>query len=450
MAPSRPADGWPSLSRGKPDDFNTRGPDFRLLLLTVRVAVIGAGIVGVTTAYELALQGHQVVVFERHSGVAAGGSFADAGLLAPGLVFPGLAAPWSRRSVAGSELHLGASGALARLPWKWRVWRAARPAVFHANHRALLELASLSRQRLHQLSTALRLDYEQASGCLVLLRSAQELRAAQAAMPLWQACGLAPTVLDATGTRALEPGLRADTVLHAALHWPLDGAGNCRQFAQLLRAEAQRLGARFAFQQDVRRLRPGTTPGLELASGQRESCEAVVVCAGAAAAPLLRPLGVKLPLATAYSHSLTAPLRHVDGLPDPAPRAAVVDGQAQICITRLGNRLRVAGTGAAGSAGTPPDEAAMKRLYRALDDWFPGAARQGQAQHWRGTRPVLPDGPPLLGSSGADGIWLNVGHGEHGWMLACGAAQVLAEQLAGRAAPMDVARLGIGRLRPRV
>jgi D-amino-acid dehydrogenase len=98
-------------------------------------------------------------------------------------------------------------------------------------------------------------------------------------------------------------------------------------------------------------------------------------------------------------------------------------------------------------AAEQPDEAALKRLYRALDTWFPGAARQGQAQHWRGTRPTLPDGPPLLGASGAAGIWLNIGHGEHGWMLACGSAQVLAAQVSGRTAPLDVARLGLDRLR---
>jgi D-amino-acid dehydrogenase len=167
----------------------------------------------------------------------------------------------------------------------------------------------------------------------------------------------------------------------------------------------------------------------------------VVVCAGASAARLLRPLGLKLPLLAATSHSLTAPLRHVDGLPEPGPRAAVFDDRQQVSITRLGQRLRVAG----GSAGQP-EALALKRLYRVLDDWFPGATRQGQAQHWRGVRPTLPDGPPLLGASGAPGIWLNVGHGEHGWMLACGAAQVLAEQLGGRPAPVDVARLGVQRL----
>jgi D-amino-acid dehydrogenase len=406
----------------------------------VRVAVIGAGIVGVTTAYELALQGHQVTVFERHSSVAAEGSFADAGLLSAGVV-----APWR-----GKRLSMPASGGmLARLPWMWRAWRASRPAVYAANHGALADLAMLSRYRLQTLTADLKLDYEQAHGCLQLLRSAGELRAAESTLALWRPRGIAPVLLDPAAVRILEPGLNPETTLHAAVHWPQDGVGNCRQFAQLLRAEAQRLGARFAFQHTVRRLLPGAAPALELATGTREECDAVVVCAGAAATRLLRPLGLRIPLATAHSHSLTAPLRHVDGLPHTGPQAAVVDAQQQISITRLGQRLRVTGGGDFGATAAQPAEAAMKRLYRALDDWFPGAARQGQAQHWRGTRPTLPDGPPLLGASGAAGVWLNVGHGEHGWVLACGSAQVLAEQLAGRAAPLDVTRLGVERLRAR-
>jgi len=82
-----------------------------------------------------------------------------------------------------------------------------------------------------------------------------------------------------------------------------------------------------------------------------------------------------------------------------------------------------------------------------LDDWFPGATLTTQAQHWKGARPMLPDGPPVLGRSGAPGVWLNLGHGSSGWALSCGSARVLAAQIAGRAAPLDLTGLGVERLK---
>jgi D-amino-acid dehydrogenase len=89
--------------------------------------------------------------------------------------------------------------------------------------------------------------------------------------------------------------------------------------------------------------------------------------------------------------------------------------------------------------------AALRTLYRVLDDWFPGAALTREAQHWKGARPMLPDGPPVLGESGAPGVWLNMGHGASGWAMACGSARVLAERIAGREAPLDLAGLTIAR-----
>jgi D-amino-acid dehydrogenase len=416
------------------------------------VAIIGAGIVGVSTAYELALQGHEVAIFERRSSVAEEASFANAGVLAPGYVGP-WAAPGMAWKVlrhlfsAHAPVRLGGINALAQLPWMWRWWRACSPRVHAANRRSMLHLAQFSRERLLGLTRDLGLEFEQAPGFLVLLRSERDLKAAKISLAVLQDLGVAHEVLDAARCHRLEPGLHTATPLHAGIHLAQDGVGNCRHFAHLLKTQAQRLGARFRFDTHVQNVTAGPRPSVECAGAPAENFDAVVICAGVQANRVLAGVGVRLPLAAVHGYSVTAPLRHVDGLPPPGPRAAVMDERHKIAISRLGQRIRVSGLAELGGRLDEVAAAPLRTLYRTLDDWFPGAASTREAQHWKGARPMLPDGPPVLGASGASGVWLNLGHGGSGWALACGSARVLAEQISGRDAPLDVSGLSVARLR---
>ena len=418
----------------------------------MRVAVVGAGIIGVTTAYELAVLGHEVEVFERRASVAAEGSFANAGVVAPGYVTP-WAAPgmaWKvLRQMFGRDAAVRFAGpsALAELPWIFRWWLACRPRRHVVNRSAMQRLAHHSRERLLELTRVLGLEYEQTPGYLVLLRSARDLQLAQGGLRLLQELGVSHALVDAQRCRQLEPALNPDAPLHAAIHLPQDGVGNCRQFAHQMRGESQRHGARFRFDLAVRRIEPGTRPVLQTADGERREVDAVVVCAGADSGALLAPVGLKLPLAAIHGYSITAPLRHVDGPDATAPHAALMDERYKVAISRLGQRLRVAGSAELGGRLDDLRPAPLATLYRVLEQWFPGAAMTQAAQHWKGARPMLPDGPPVLGESGRPGVWLNLGHGSSGWALACGSARVLAELISGRAAPIDMTALGISRLR---
>jgi D-amino-acid dehydrogenase len=416
----------------------------------MRIAIIGAGIIGVTTAYELAADGHAVTVFERGTAVADGTSFANAGVLAPGYV-----TPWASPGMAWKVLRqmLGRHAAVRVSPsilateagWLWRWWRACRPEVHEANRTRMHRLARYSRDRLEHLTVQLRLEYERGLGYTVLLRSDRELTAARGGLKLLADLGVPFELMDAARARVVEPGLNPATPLRAAIHLPQDGVGNCRQFAHLLKAEAQKLGVVFRFQQPVRALRAGRPVQVVLSEGE-QAFDAAVVCAGVASAALLAPLGLRLPLLPVWGYSLTAPLRELEHAPDLGPHSALMDERFKVAISRLGRRVRVAGSAELGGRADHFHPGSMATLYRVLDDWFPGAAQLAKAQRWKGARPMLPDGPPVIGPSGHDGIWLNLGHGSSGWALSAGSARALADLVGARSPDVDLQGLGIERL----
>ncbi len=423
----------------------------------MRVAVIGAGIVGVTTAYELAADGHEVTVFERRASVAEETSFANAGVVAPGYVSP-WAAPGMPIKVLKhlfsrhSPMRLARPMAPGQLPWMWRWLRACTAPTFHANRQHMHRLARYSQQRLHALARDLHLEYEQARGYMVLLRSPQDLKLARPGLKLLAELGVNFQLIDAAKARAFEPGLNPATTLHAAVRLPDDEVGNCRQFAHVLRAAAQQCGADFQFQRTVISITPGQRPGLRHhGAGQdtavvEQDFDAIVVCAALGATRLLVPLGCRLPLMAVHGYSITAPLRLVEAHPELGPKSGVMDEAYKVAIGRLGQRVRVAGSAELGGRLEVHNAAAIRTLYKVLDDWYPGSTQQAQVQHWKGARPMLPDGPPVIGASGAPGVWLNLGHGSSGWALACGSARATADLLAGLTPAIDMQGLGMERL----
>ena len=415
----------------------------------MKIAIVGAGIIGVTTAWELASDGHEVTVFERRGAAAEEASFANAGVVAPGYVTP-WAAPGMRLKVLRSLLS--AHGAVkVRWPlvgrdlrWMAQWQRACRLESYLANRARMQRLAFYSRTRLHEISEARELSYERSDGYLVLLRSRRDQRMVQPGLDMLRAVGSAFREVDADEARRIEPALSTDTDLAGAIHLPEDEVANCRQFALLLKREAESLGAPLHFNCDIAPLTRSAPRSLSLSSGSPAiHFDAVVVCAGVASSRLLRPLGMRIPLAPIYGHSVSANIRE----PLNAPRSAVMDERYKVAISRMGLRVRVAGSAEIGGSLDAINPAALQTLYKVLHDWFPGAATlQAGVQQWKGARPMLPDGPPVIGPSGVPGVWLNLGHGSSGWALSCGSARVLADLMAGRDAGIDLEGLGLERL----
>lgn len=425
----------------------------------MRIAVIGAGLAGVTTAFELTRDGHEVIVFERRGGIAAEGSFAPACVAAPEL---GLA-----------EAAVGASaiGGLAirhpsAWPWLLRARRATKPLAQAHRFGTMSRLALASRQRLREIEEAPELDYERHEGVLAIFRHPRHAARAQALLAHAPG-GSTARWLTADEARRAEPGLDTSVALEGALHWPQGLSANGRQFAHALKAEAQRMGARFLFHQDVLAVAPraGSSRTVEVSSRPCTELldsglpaptttlmedvpplfDAVVLCSATAAHRLA--VGPTLPLCIAHVHSVTAPLRApTDAAEAIGPRGALLDMAAGISIARLGERLRVAGRARWGQAPAQPDKRALDALYRGLDQCFPGAARTARAQAWAGRQASFPDGLPAVGPL-ATGVWANLGHGSQAWAWAPATARLCADLVAGHGTALDPAPLDPARLR---
>ena len=415
----------------------------------MKIAVIGAGIVGVCSAYELARQGHAVTVFERHGSVGEETSFANAGVVAPSYV-----TPWAAPGMPWKVLqHLLGRHAPVRLGWpsgadlRWMAsWlKACRSANYMTNRERMQRLAFYSSEQLHNTVARERLEFDRSEGYMVLMRSAKDLDLAQKNLDFLRDAGVTHKLLDPQQALAIEPALNPETPLHAAIHLPQDEVGNCRQFALLIKQQAEDMGVRFAFNTTLLPLSRHRPLSLQVKGSRTElPFDAVVVSAGIASLPLVQPLGLHLPMIAVHGYSVTAAIRnHLD-----APRSGLMDERYKVSISRLGQRIRVAGSAEIGGSTQRHHPGALRTLYKVLSDWFPGGAKISDSlQIWKGARPMMPDGPPILGASGIPGVWLNVGHGSSGWALANGSAKVLCDLISGRQPDIDISGLGIDRLR---
>jgi D-amino-acid dehydrogenase len=416
----------------------------------MKIAVVGAGIIGITTAWELASDGHEVTVIERRGAAAEETSFANAGVVAPGYVTP-WAAPGMPAKVmrylfsAHAPVRVGLPLSANELAWMWRWWRACKPATYLANRARLQRLAFYSRTCLHQITADMQLEYDRSDGYMVLLRSEQDSAMVQGGLQVLRDAGVSYREIGEDDARKVEPALNPDTHFFGAIHLPQDEVGNCRQFALLLKNESLRAGVQYEFNTTVVRVDASPHASILIAGeNSARSFDAVVVCAGLDSAALLKPLGLAIPLAAVHGYSVSAHVRE----PLNAPRSALMDERYKVAISRLGQRVRVAGSAEIGGHPDTKRAKSLQTLYKVLHDWFPGAALMSSGvQEWKGARPMLPDGPPVIGASGLPGIWLNLGHGSSGWALSCGSARALADLMAGRKPAIDLEGLGVERLR---
>ncbi|MFM7697632.1 MAG: FAD-dependent oxidoreductase [Limnohabitans sp.] len=411
----------------------------------MKIAVIGAGVIGVTSALELASHGHDVIVFEKSSGIAQQASFATSGFIGPGMIHswtaPGLPLKMLKQILLGADTHAVQGLTNIPLAWFWQWYKASKHPSYKLKLEALQRLAFYSQEVLMGITEQHGLQYEKSQGSLLVCKHERDLKNHQLQLDLLSDSGIPFRKLDQEQTLRVEPSLSSEQSFYCAVMFPNDTVANCRQFSLLAKQQASLLGANFKTGQEVLPLITESPRLIRTTSGFSEKFDHVVICAGIHSKFLVKNLGIQIPSLAVNGYTLSSPVRQLMD----APVYGVIDARHHVSIARTGQRIRVSGIAEIGH-NKKRSEDCVKLLYEVLNDWFPGAAKTHEAvQVWRGTRDLLTDGVPILGHSGIKGVWLNTGHGNHGWATSCGSARAIADMVSGRECEVDLKGLGIER-----
>lgn len=419
----------------------------------MRVIVMGAGIVGVASAYFLHCRGHEVTVLDRQAGPALETSFSNAGHVCPSYATP-WAAPgmkskalaWSARGWMGMETALRWTPRIDAHQWQWlrRFLGECNAQRFAANKARMGRIARYSHVQLKAIRERLALDYEQTTeGNLQVFRDHAGLAKSQLASRVLTDAGVAHRLMSVDECTTFDPALaqsRAHIV--GGLLMPDDETGDCRIFASRLAAWLAGQGVRFEYGTRILAIaaHADTVDSLETATGLRRADAYVLSCASDSVA-LARPLGLRLPICPVKGYAITAPIRD-HAL---APRSGIMDESLKVAITRMGATVRAAGTAEIGARDASASAAQCATIFRSVRTLFGGGVDLSKASTWAGFRPMTPDGAPIVGPTRHRNLHLATGGGSNGWTTACGIGRVVADQISGVAPEIETGDLGIAR-----
>jgi len=414
----------------------------------MKVIVLGAGIVGVTSAYQLAKAGHEVTVVDRQPGPALETSFANAGEVSFGYCSPWAAPGIPMKAMKWlfmqhAPLILRPKVDMAMLSWMAQMLRNCTSARYALNKSRMLRLADYSRVSLAALREETGIAYdERMQGTLQLFRSEAQLDASAKDVKALAADGIPYEVLDPEGCIRVEPALKhVREKIVGGLLTPKDETGDCFKFAGALAEKAKALGVVFNYGSIIRGLdvEGGRVTGVVTAHG-RIAADAVVVALGSFSPLLVRPHGIRLPVYPVKGYSLTIPITDASR----APESTVMDETYKIAITRLGERIRVGGMAEISGYTNDLGEPRRLTLQHSVTDLFPGGD-VSKASFWSGLRPMTPDGTPVIGATKVAGLFLNTGHGTLGWTMSSGSARLIADLVSGRTPEIDATDLAVAR-----
>lgn len=415
----------------------------------MKVIVLGAGVIGVTTAYYLSKLGCDVTVLDRQPGPGLETSFANAGE-----VSPGYSSPW-----AGPGLPLKAVGWMldrygplvlrpqinvALVRWSIQMLRNCTSRRYAVNKARMVGVAEYSRDCLRALRTETGIHYDERSrGTLQLFRKQSQLDAVGSDIEVLRQYNVPFEVLDRDGCVRAEPGLgKVRELFVGGLRLPGDETGDCHLFTTNLERIATTEGVRFVYGETIGRI-DATAGAVTRVVTNKQSfiADAYVVALGSFSPLLLRPLDIDIPVYPVKGYSITVPMIDDGG----APQSTVMDETYKVAITRLGDRIRIGGTAEVGDYNIRLNDRRRAVLDRSLGELFPQGGDLSRSTFWSGLRPMTPDGPPIIGPTHLGNLYLNTGHGTLGWTMACGSGRIIADQIMGRSTDIPADDLALTR-----
>lgn len=414
----------------------------------MKVIVLGAGVIGTTTAYYLARAGAEVTVIDRQPCVANETSFANAGQVSPGYstpwAAPGIplkAVKWMFQRHAPLAIRL--DGSLWQLKWMASMLRECNAERYEINKERMTRIAEYSRDCLRTLRADTGIAYEQRTGgTLQLFRTQAQVDAVQRDIKVLEECGVPYEMLGRDQLTDVEPGLaHAKELLAGGLRLPNDETGDCQEFTTQLAIKARELGVQFRFDTTVDQIISDGHRVTGIRVGQDIiTADKYVVAFASYAKDLLAPLHINLPVYPVKGYSLTIPL--VDETK--APQSTVLDETYKVAVTRFDRRIRVGGMAELSGFNLGLNPRRRETLEKVVTDLFPGGDLR-QATFWTGLRPMTPDSTPVVGHTPMQNLFINAGHGTLGWTMACGSGKLVSDLITGHQTAISTDGLDISR-----
>jgi D-amino-acid dehydrogenase len=407
----------------------------------MRVLVLGAGVIGTSTAWYLTQQGHEVTVVDRREAAGMETSFANGGQISVGH-----AEPWANPDAPSKILKWiwrDDAPLLFRLrvdpaQWAWgvRFLLQCTPESTRRNIGEIVKLSLYSRTALQELRAATGIRYDQLElGILHYYTQPQEFERAVAAVRVMREYGLDRQVKTPEEAVRIEPAMAsARDKIVGATYTPSDESGDAYLFTQRLAKMAGDKGAKFSLGRRVKsiEMKGDLVEGVRVSYGkdvdELMKADAYVVAMGSYSPLVTRPIGLDLPVYPAKGYSASVPVRDESK----APHVSLTDDEAKIVVSRLGKRIRIAGTAELAGYSTELNPVRCQALTRRMSEMFPDAGEYDQATFWAGLRPSTPSNVPLIGRTRFENLYVNTGHGTLGWTMAAGSGLALADIISGR------------------